>query len=292
MIDSITIIVPCYNEEPGVLRQTLDDLGVSVSGEDVAYEIIVVDDGSSTPVELPEETGHLRLIRHKKNKGYGSALKTGIRHATFTWIGITDADGTYPNLQFNELFRFAESNDMVIGARAWENIPRIRRLPKKILTWFSSFLADTHIPDLNSGMRIFRKRLALDFWHLYPTGFSFTSTLTIGAITNDADVHFHPVDYYERVGISSIHPMRDTIRFFSLVTRLSLYFKPKKFFVPLSLICLFIALARGWRDFATTGSFGGLTLILFFAAFQIFFFGLLAEIINKTRQYLISNDDH
>ena len=131
--------------------------------------------------------------------------------------------------------------------------------------------------------------MALKFWHLYPNGFSFTSTITMAGITHNFKIKFHKIDYHKRIGTSSIRPIKDTIRFFTLVTRLALYFNPKKFFLPLSLFFLFLALLRGGRDYLLDGSLGGLTLILFFMAFQIFFFGLMAEIINKTRLYLSEN---
>lgn len=286
----ITIIIPCYNEEVDILQNTIKELGDSVGDTADVYEILVVDDGSKTnyDLKLPE---NVKLLKHSVNMGYGAALKTGIKNASYNWIGITDADGTYPNNEFHKLFEYTDKYDMVIGARKWGHISAIRRFPKKILTRFASFLSGVEIKDLNSGMRVFKKDLALKFWHLYPNGFSFTSTITMGTITNDIEIKYHEIDYFKRVGKSSIHPIRDTIRFFMLVTRLALYFNPKKFFIPVSFVFLFLAFLRGMRDYHVTGGLGGLSLILAFLSFQIFFFGILAEIINKTRIYL-SRDNH
>lgn len=285
MIQELTIIVPCYNEDQEVLNRTIVELENSLKSELKQLQIIIVDDGSKQNYKCPGSE-IVELIKHSTNKGYGAALKTGIKKATYSWIGITDADGTYPNHLFHELFEFTDDYDMVIGARKWEHISVLRRFPKMILTWFASFLAGIDIPDLNSGMRLFKKELAVKFWHLYPNGFSFTSTITMGAISNEFDVKYHKIEYSKRVGDSSIHPIKDTIRFFWLVTRLALYFNPKKFFVPISFIFLFLAILRGLRDYYVTGGLGGLSLILAFLSFQIFFFGILAEIINKTRIYL------
>lgn len=286
MIDSISIIIPVYNEDEIIVKNTVMEVIKSLSK--IQIQLIIVNDGSKHfNIEFPNDD-RILIIHHSVNKGYGSALKTGIRNAKFNWIGITDADSTYPNDKFHELLSNSEGYDMVIGTRSWNDISWVRKAPKKILTIFSNFLSGVEIPDLNSGMRVFKKDLAFSFWHLFPNGFSFTSTLTIGAVTNDYNVKFHPIDYYKRVGNSSINPIKDTIRFFTLVTRLSLYFNPKKFFVPLSIGFLIIGFARGLRDYLIEGQFGGLTLILVFTAFQIFFFGLLAEIINKTRKYLSS----
>lgn len=288
MLNNLSIIIPCYNESTEVLKKTIFDIIDSLEKADTVFEIVVVNDGSNdfSYNELHDLDPRVSFFSHEVNQGYGAALKTGIKKSEYDWIGITDADGTYPNKEFHKLIPYTENFDMVVGARGWEDISLIRKFPKQILTHFASFLADAKIPDLNSGMRIFKKETAHMFWYLFPKGFSFTSTLTIGALTNDIPVKFYPIDYYKRVGKSSINPVRDTWRFFSLVMRLSLYFNPKRFFVPLSILFFLISLLRGLRDYLLNGYLGGLTLVLFFIAFQVFFFGLLAEIINKTRKFL------
>lgn len=255
----------------------------------MSFEIIVVNDGSKFSFEQNQIHVPVKLLHHGTNKGYGASLKTGIKHAQFDWIGITDADGTYPNHFFGELIDRAEGMDMVIGARKWADISWTRKIPKKILTSFASFLSGQEIPDLNSGMRIFKKELAVQFWNLLPKGFSFTSTITLGALTNDYEVAFYEINYFKRIGKSSISPINDTLVFFTLVTRLALYFNPKKVFVPMSLVFMLLAILRGIRDYQQVGSLGGLCLILFFFSFQFFFFGLIAEIINKTRRFIVGN---
>lgn len=283
MKKEISILIPCYNEDVKVLLMTIANIKKSLSLlENLEYEIIVINDGSEINYDRIK-TNNADIIHHYKNLGYGASLKTGISRAKYKWIGITDADGTYPNNQFNRLLKDLENFDMIVGQRNWNDISLIRRLPKFILTFFASFLANYRIPDLNSGMRVFKKEVALKFWQLYPNGFSFTSTLTMGCITNGYAVKFLPITYKKRIGNSSIQPIRDTIRFFKLVIRLSLYFNPTRFFMPISFILGLAAAARGLRDYLLNDSLGGLTLVLFFMAFQVFFFGLIAEIISKTR---------
>src|SRR5690625_1814561 len=135
-------------------------------------------------------------------------------------------------------------------------------------------------------MRVFRKDLAKKFWHLYPDGFSFTSTITMASITNDYKLKCHDIGYSKRIGQSTINPVKDTLRFISVVTRLALYCSTKKFFISISLVLSILTLLRVIRDYVVEGSLGGVTVLLFFMAFQVFFFGLLAEIINKTRLFL------
>lgn len=286
---SISIIVPCYNESLDVLNSTVSVIFDALDKKGVHFEIIVVNDGSNESFDEIQIKTPVKLIQHSTNRGYGASLKTGIKHAQYDWIGITDADGTYPNHLFGDLIDRAEGMDMVIGARKWADISWTRKVPKKILTSFASFLSGQKIPDLNSGMRIFKRELAVQFWNLLPKGFSFTSTITLGALTNDYEVAFYPINYFKRIGKSSISPIQDTIVFFTLVTRLALYFNPKKVFIPMSMVFMLLAILRGIRDYQLVGSLGGLCLILFFFSFQFFFFGLIAEIINKTRRFLVVN---
>ncbi|MFC1727915.1 glycosyltransferase family 2 protein [Nanoarchaeota archaeon] len=273
----ITFIIPCYNEHPKVLQKTIDDLKKGL--DKITYELIVVNDGS-TKHEY-SKIKHAKLISHKQNKGYGASLKTGIKNSKYSWIGIADSDGTYPVKDFPKLIKHMSDNDMVVGLRDKKGVPLLRKFPKLILRKLASFLANYKIPDLNSGMRLFKKDIALKFWKLFPEGFSFTSTITMACLTNGYDVKYVPIDYYKREGDSSISPIKDTIRFFNLVLRLTLYFNPVRFFIPLATLFFALFIWRGLRDYLLQGSFGGLTLVLFFMAFQTFFFGLLAEIINK-----------
>lgn len=121
------------------------------------------------------------MIHLAQNSGYG-ALKAGIRRARGELVAITDADGTYPHAELPALIALASDADMVVGARTGEGVqyPWLRRIPKLFLRRWLELLAGQRIPDMNSGMRVFRRELALRFLQLLPDGFSFTSTITLG----------------------------------------------------------------------------------------------------------------
>jgi glycosyltransferase involved in cell wall biosynthesis len=233
----LTIIVPAFNEERGIAG-VIDWIRSSLDASDLSYEILVVDDGSADrTAELARQSG-ARVIQHPGNRGYGEALKTGIRHAEHEWIAIIDADGSYPADQIPELARHLAVNDMVVGARtkAGAAIPLIRRPAKMFLNWLASYLTDSKIPDLNSGLRLFRRGLALEFLHILPSGFSFTTTITMAALNNGYAVQYVPIDYLPRTGSSKIRPIRDTLNFLMLILRMTLLFRPLKIFIPLSII--------------------------------------------------------
>ena len=214
----VTVIVPCYNEE-GIIADTMRQLSTVLESTNRPFEVIVVDDGSSDgssrELEACGDVRGLRVLHNSTNRGYGFSLKRAVRDAKYEIIAITDADGTYPNARLSELIDLIEDADMVVGARIGLNVntPWLRRPPKWVLRKLASYLSETNIPDLNSGLRVMKRSLVRKFIHLLPDGFSFTTTITLALLTHGYDVRYVPIDYFKRVGLSSIRPVRDTITF-------------------------------------------------------------------------------
>ena len=290
---SVTIVIPAYNEENGI-GPVLAELVETMQQSGLPYEILVVDDGSAdaTAVVIEKQSG-VTLIRHRQNKGYGAALKTGIRHAQYDLICITDADGTYPNDRIPELTQRLLDNDldMVVGARIGENakIPLIRRPAKWFLRQLATAVASEKIPDLNSGLRVFRKEIALRLFGILPDKFSFTTTITLAMMTNQYLVDFVPIDYFARVGQSKIRPIQDTINFTTLVLRIALYFAPLKIFMPLSLVLFILGIVWGLFTFYMGQLADVSTIVIIMTAFQVAIVGLLAELINRRLPNVYSN---
>ena len=115
---------------------------------------------------------------------------------------------------------------------------RDRAVPKRILRGWVSWLSGRPVPDINSGMRVFRKEVVERFFGILPDSFSFTITITLAMLTNYRDVEFVPIDYAARVGKSKIKPFKDTSRFFMLIMRTGTYFAPMRVFFPLALLLL------------------------------------------------------
>jgi len=280
--EGISIIVPSYNEEAGI-GQTLDELREAMNQAGLLHEIIVVDDGSTDRTAEIAAAKGVRLIKHPQNKGYGAALKTGMRHAAFDIIAITDADATYPNMELPRLIEHLCDSDMVVGARTGENVRiSLLRWPTKwVLTQLANYLTGVNIPDLNSGLRVFRKGVALEFFKILPSGFSFTATLTLAMLTNDYVVKFVPVDYRHRLGRSKIHPVKDTLNFFSLIVRTVMYYNPLKVFMPASLFFILIGLAKTSYDAIVLRDLATSDLLLLITGALIGMLGLLADLIEK-----------
>jgi len=295
-LPSISVVVPVFNEAAGI-EAVLDGLKVALDDSGFEYEVIVVDDASDDgSAELVRARGsQVRMKQHRKNRGYGAALKTGIRLATYDLIGITDGDGTYPLGGIVDLAeRYASGDyDMVVGARIGRraSVPMVRRPAKWAINRLASFVASEPIPDANSGLRVFRKSAAIRFFNLLPDRFSFTTTITLAMIRHGYLVEFTPIEYYKRVGRSKIRPISDTLGFLRLIGRIALYFAPLKVFIPLS--GLLFLLAVSWAVISNL-VFGQIadasTAVIAMTAVQVAVVGLLAELVNGRIPYRAEGD--
>jgi glycosyltransferase involved in cell wall biosynthesis len=278
-----SLVIPAYNEEQGI-SATLDQLQAVLKQSLYRYEIIVVNDGSSDRTgSILRDRADIKLIEHPVNRGYGAALKTGIRYAKYPLIVITDADGTYPNERILDLVALADRADMVVGARIGENVTysKLRKIPKWFLVHFAQWVTMSRIPDLNSGMRVIRKRTAERFLNILPNTFSFTTTITIAMLTNNYIVHYEPIDYFHRLGKSKIKPIRDTLRFVQLILRTGVYFAPLRIFLPVSGLFFVGFLITICQDVFDRRDLTDRTVILLVAWMQIGMFALLADMIDK-----------
>ncbi len=277
----ISILIPIFNEEASV-AQTIERVKKAMGKQ--PYEIIAINDGStdSTGNVLKAING-IKTISHPYNLGYGASLKTGLRNAKGEWILITDADGTYPIESIPELLKYRNEYDMIVGARKGKNVPMMRKPAKAIIGFLANTLTGKNIPDLNSGFRLFKKDVAMEFMHLYPSGFSFTITITLACLTNGYTVKYVPIEYSKREGKSSINPIRDFIGFLSLIVRIMLYFNPLKFFLLPALLIIAVSTAVGLYQFFYEGHVTQLPFIALLAGIQIGLLGMLADLISKKK---------
>jgi glycosyltransferase involved in cell wall biosynthesis len=273
-----SILIPIFNEEK-CIEETIKKCHEVMRGTDFSYEIIAIDDGSSDRSgEVLSQIIDIVFLENAYNLGYGASLKKGLRHAKGEWIIITDADGTYPIDKIPELIKHTPRYDMVVGSRQTDNDHFGRRPAKWILKKIASFVVGRNIPDLNSGMRVFRKDVAMEFYSLYPSGFSLTSTITLACMSSDYTVKYVDIPYYKRVGSSSINPFH-FFAFINLIIKMFLYFKPLRMLSPIAGAILLIGIARIFRDINIQGYIGNLSIILTFTAFFLFVLAFITEVV-------------
>lgn len=281
-MSSVSIVIPAYNEEQAI-ESTLVQVKAVMNRQDGEYEIIVVDDGSTDrTADLVQQHEDVRLVQHHSNRGYGAAIKTGIRQADHEWIAIIDADGTYPPEAIPSLTAETDRYDMIVGARSERDFPLIRRPAKWFIARLAEYLSDAKIPDLNSGLRVFRKDIALSYFNILPSRFSFTITITIAFLSDHYSVKFVPIPYHKRAGTSKISPIQDTLNFVQLTLRTIMYFRPLKVLLPIGFALFLLAVIIGVYSLLTQGRVMDITVIvLTMAAIQITVMAMIADMIQK-----------
>ena len=280
----VSVVLAVYNEV-GHLEAEIERITGALDASPYTWELIVVDDGSSDGSgELLRTLDGIRLIQFAQNRGSGSARKAGTNAAHGRVVVWTDADMTYPNERIPELVKELDGWDQVVGARMTEEgTHKAFRVPAK---WFirklAAFLADKEIPDLNSGLRAFRRDVAKQYLHLLPAGFSCVTTITMCFLANGYSVKYVPIEYAPRAGTSKFHWYRDTRRYLTQVIRLILSYNPLRIFLPVGAFLSVVGAAKlgyDWnrQDFHVATN----TLIVLFAAFQVFAIGLLADLMVR-----------
>ena len=282
--EGCTILIPAYNEEK-IIGEVLAHIQQVMAATTRPYQLLVVDDGSTDNIAAAVQAiPTVELLRNATNRGYGGAIKAGIRHARYDLIVITDADGTYPNEEIPHLLTLMDNNDMVVGARTGENvhIPLVRRPAKWFINTIANYGAGSKIPDLNSGLRVFRKSIMLLFYPVLPNGFSLTTTITMAMLANRYTVEYVPINYHHRVGKSKIRPIYDTLNFTLLILRTTIYYAPLRVFMPLSILIFLAGLLVGLYTLFIIGRIMDITtIVLLLASLQVALTGLLADMVDK-----------
>ena len=285
---SLSIIVPAYNEAAN-LDEVIPRL-LSLS-EQHRWRIIVVDDGSvdgtRSTLDAYKHNDHLKIHRHKVNKGYGAAIKTGILASETAYCITYDADGQHFPEDVEALYReiLRLDADMVIGSRkGLKHASVMRGIGKSIIRIVAKILMPIPVHDINSGMKIFRTDLAKKYCHLAPDTMAFSDTFSLIFINQKHLVTESPIRIRERKNGQSSVGLQTAFQTIMEILNVVILFNPMKIFLSVSLVLLGISLLWGipiaWQGRGiSTGALLGILSALFF-----FLMGLVAEQLSLIRK--------
>jgi glycosyltransferase involved in cell wall biosynthesis len=253
----VTIILPCYNEEGHVIAE-VERITRAMDGSGYSYELLAIDDGSTdqTLAKLREAAPRfpqLEVVQMPRNGGSGVVRRIGTQRAQGEIVAWTDADMTYPNERIPELVQVLEKDpmvDQVVGARTSEQgTYKLLRVPAKwLIRKFAERLSGARIPDLNSGMRVFRREVALPYLRLLPPGFSCVTTITLAFLSNNHEIQYVPIEYAQRAGRSKFKFVSDAYKYILQILRMVMYFNPLKVLMPLALTLLTVGALKSVYD--------------------------------------------
>jgi glycosyltransferase involved in cell wall biosynthesis len=289
----VSIILPCYNEQDHVTAE-VERICAVMDQSEYDYELLAFDDASTDDTlarlhEAAPRFPHLQVVHFYRNGGSGTVRRIGTQRARGEIVVWTDADMSYPNDRIPEFVTMLEKDstlDQVVGARTSEQgTHKVLRVPAK---WFIRKLAEqltsSQIPDLNSGLRAFRRQVALPYLRLLPPGFSCVTTITLAFLSNQHDVRYVPIEYAKRAGTSKFRFVTDAYRYILQVLRMVMYFNPLKVLMPVALTLLVLGVGKGIYDVAAHPfHIASDTVLIFVAGLIIVTLALLADLIVRSR---------
>ena len=289
----VTIVLPCFNEQ-GHVAMEVERICAAMDTSGYPYELLAFDDASTDGTlarlqEIAPQYPKMRIVHFDRNGGSGTVRRIGTQQARGEIVVWTDADMTYPNERIPELVQTLEKDqmlDQVVGARTSEQgTHKMLRVPAK---WFirklAEILTNSSIPDLNSGLRAFRRQVALPYLRLLPPGFSCVTTITLAFLCNQHDVRYVPIEYAKRSGTSKFKFFKDAYRYILQVLRMVMYFNPLKVLMPVALFLLGLGVAKGIFDMVVHPLlFAVNTVLIFVSGLIIASMALLADLIVRSR---------
>jgi glycosyltransferase involved in cell wall biosynthesis len=289
----VTVVLPAYNEQDHVLAE-VERICAALDASPFSYEVLAIDDASTdgTLAVLHAAAArfpHVQVVPFRRNGGSGTARRIGTQMARGQVVVWTDADMTYPNERIPELVGLLHddpSYDQVVGARTTEEgTHKILRVPAKwLIRKVAERLTNQRIPDLNSGLRAFRREVALPYLRLLPPGFSCVTTITLAFLSNQHDVKYVDIAYAKRAGQSKFHFVRDAYRYILQVLRMVMYFDPLKVLMPPALWLIAVGIVKGVVDMVRHPFyFPASTVLLFVTGLMIGSLALLSDLVVRSR---------
>lgn len=284
-----SIVIPVYNEEK-MIQSVLEDLRHDLDSYGFLghYEIVCVNDASrDMSGEVLRNIDFIHLVEHKINKGYGAALKSGIRAAKYDTVIIMDSDGQHLAEDIPTLLKHYDEGEMVVGARGITQTQSKRILGKIVLSWLANHLFDYDIKDLNSGFRVFNRFDAIRYFHVCSDRFSFTTSQTLAYISDEKPIVYVPINIQMRTEGKSMVNMKAGFRAILKVLQMGMIFKPFRILLPVVFffsVLTLISLGRDMMTFNMTDT----TLALFIASVMLFVFALLSDQITTLRREMWS----
>lgn len=160
---SLSVVLPCYNEEANVARTTQAALEVCRRLTD-DFEIIIVDDGSRDATGriadgLAAANAEVRVIHHVTNRGYGGALQSGFRAARKEWVFYTDGDGQFDFAEIRRLLPLLDRYDIVSGYRVNRQESIVRRFNGGCWSLLVGLILGVRLRDVDCAFKLYPRHL-------------------------------------------------------------------------------------------------------------------------------------
>ncbi len=224
---NILALIPAHNEASRILPV--------IQGARAHLPILVVDDGSTDSTSEIAQSAGAQVLRQTPNQGKGKALKAGFAHAldqNYDAVITLDADGQHDPSEIPAFLNAyaARQADLIIGARDFSKMPRVRRFSNTSGRFLFSRALGRPIRDNQSGYRLVSRRLMQAALASDQGGFEFEVDMVVICVQQGWLLDWVPIRTIYGTGSSHISPLRHTARFLRLVwkTYRKVHFSPKE----------------------------------------------------------------
>jgi glycosyltransferase involved in cell wall biosynthesis len=210
VLAGVSIVLPCYNEAPNVADAVRAATGAA-EAHAADFEVIVIDDGSTDgtaqiAARLADADRRVRLVVHPSNRGYGGAVRSGLRAARMPWVLLTDADLQFDLRELEAFVPLAKDADLIAGWRIARQDPPHRRLNAAAWNWLMHKRFDVPVRDIDCAFKLVRRDL-LEEIPLTSSGAMISTELLVravgaGAVIREVGVHHLPRVAGEQSGAS------------------------------------------------------------------------------------------
>jgi glycosyltransferase involved in cell wall biosynthesis len=215
----IMILIPCYREESAIRNVASQAIQTGLG------DVVIVDDGSPDKTADEARAAGAHVIVHEVNKGKGAAMITGFTYAlenNYEAVITLDGDGQHPPTEIiNFVNAWNETNaDMIVGTRMGntENMPFIRLATNKFMSWLLSKSLGQRVSDTQNGFRLYTAKVLPICIDCSSGGFSAESEHLLQISLHGFKIAEAPTSTIYGEEKSKIRPVRDTIRFFKMLS--------------------------------------------------------------------------
>lgn len=291
----LSVVVPIYNEAAS-LSEVLKELVPYCQSRN--WNLILVNDGSQDATQSIlkqyESNPGVNVLRHKVNRGYGGALKTGILKARTSYTVTIDADGQHVLSDIVELLKFTVDNDadLVVGKRGKQGRSGLYRgIGKWLIRKFASLLMPIHISDLNSGFKLYRTDLVQRYIFLCPDSMAFSDVIALIFIKKSHRVLEYPINIKQRLSGKSTITMFTAFQTLMEIINIAMLFNPLRIFLPLSVLCIGFGFAWGIPIMLQDRGVSVGAMLAIVTGLLFFFIGLIAEQLSSLRMGLLDSSE-
>ncbi len=284
---TLSIIIPIYNEEDSLVTYLPKVIEFCKHN---LFELILVNDGSkdksATLINDVADNKTIFAIHNKLNKGYGGAIKEGIKKAKTDFVVTIDADGQHMLDDVLKVFQLATEKDadMIVGSRNIASSGLYRQFGKWLIRKFAKLLMEVPIEDLNSGMKLYRTDLSNRYIKLCPNSMAYSDTIALVFINQRHLVLETPISIASREsGTSTINTLTafETLK---EIINMIILFNPMKVFFPISFFTMIVSILWGIPLVLNGHGVSVGAMLGIVSAILFFFIGLLAEQLSMIRK--------